>query len=964
VQVGHFDVGAQAYYRKTATSQLYTVVLDSSDQVIGKEEVFHLKYSAVPVSSTESAVNPKNIWRSAPLRNIDACVGKTTDEGTDSIGMAWRLENTLVTTRHAYDDTIDTLFKVKSIDISKCPVRHTKMANYRLTAHDIVFIELSDRQWATIGDIKKVTLKSLGKKLRGSITFHARHNGEDLYSTGRVVEPPSELKARMDNLGIVCHDATTGPSWSGAIGVYVENGTSFGALFHLGTTLMKGKPVNIAATSSAVSAVYKSLFIPHSNASLFRLTESSDDSRQNQGGFDVRDDGYEDPEDFFVDLGRDETAAERTERLELEENMDLIDNTEFTHFSGRRDRRSGDREHARGPYHRFGESADKPNEPSPLPPGLVLPDLTPPPKPERVPFHVDLLSRDYPEHMSEIKEKPEAPRRNDMTNDRFKELLAEFADNRKENMNEFKDQSYEHVLNLTAMAQFRSYHNATAEKITWKTHTDPLASTPAGVEMFRQVGTSPAGFGSTKKKSMSPRPISEDIIECLKGCGVDLTGYNQCPLNHNCILDSLKAQASRVIPGKFDLTEDERKMVDKFIDLYPACDFDTSTQYYRSQTLFDFHAKPTGWSNHYAQGTKKDWAEKMPDELYLICFSRIALRLTKEFEMPNMTPSEMVKLGLKDPSVLFPKDDFYDPGKSAELRWRLICMMSAVDQGVQLLMHSPQNKADIKSFHSNLNMPQAVGMGHHDEGHKHLFNKMRHMFKGYPNLYTADATSFDQNNIRGGHVFDAQRRLERARKDGLPLSFGEANAVGSMLWCEAMACSAHLLSFAGKIVECSKFGATASGMPSTSSLNSPVRAVCLVVAGCEKVFTQSDDTVAAPQPDQERLTRFGVLTKKGSTSYGPLADGVNFTSMCYKESVGDNGHVVDTVEFLNTKKMFAKLAGNGAPTHESIGGYAFALRHSEENTAKLKEIVTALGYGDLYETALRDHFCDCECSDS
>lgn len=192
--------------------------------------------------------------------------------------------------------------------------------------------------------------------------------------------------------------------------------------------------------------------------------------------------------------------------------------------------------------------------------------------------------------------------------------------------------------------------------------------------------------------------------------------------------------------------------------------------------------------------------------------------------------------------------------------------------------------------------------------------------------------------------FDAERRLSR-------LTCYDSTCV-DLMYAEAACNSAHVIVIGSALWSFEYFGITASGIPSTSAQNSPIRAFTLLVAGSEQEVSVGDDEVHTGIIDEDLLASTGVITKDGSVvNSGP--DGpVDFTSHIFRKIDG-----VWQATFSNLAKMLAHLdlrrVGDDAPAQDMVNGMRFALRHSPEADAIFCETCDAMGWS----TGLPEDVC-------
>jgi len=448
-----------------------------------------------------------------------------------------------------------------------------------------------------------------------------------------------------------------------------------------------------------------------------------------------------------------------------------------------------------------------------------------------------------------------------------------------------------------------------------------------------RVGTCGRGY----QKGKSSKKVSAEFASHLKGqiwhgrdLSEDVKDYVLPPSGPDAIRESFKSQCERQKPGNWDrLREvpDFSKMVREFCDEYPATEPTTKTPI---GELVDSYlnsmdgTKSAGWSARYKPGTKGVWARTQEDRnqlLYLVQM-RIALRVAEGDNIHHLPAEEMIRLGLNDPKEMFTKLEAHDGKKAKSKRWRLIWVVSMVDSVCQDVLHRAQNKADILAYTTGALDVQAVGLGHHDEGIKRIGEVFDRMTGGDEWIHCSDASGWDMSVCRDAIYFDAERRISRQSEYD--------DIFTRLIWAEAACNSAHVVVIGTALWSFEHFGITASGIPSTSAQNSPIRGFTLRAAGAKKLVTLGDDEAHVGKIDWELLASTGVMTKEGASRCPPHGP-VEFTSHIYQRDP-EGGPWGAT--FNNLAKMLAhldlrRLEGE-APSSDMVGGMRHALRHSPE----------------------------------
>lgn len=270
--------------------------------------------------------------------------------------------------------------------------------------------------------------------------------------------------------------------------------------------------------------------------------------------------------------------------------------------------------------------------------------------------------------------------------------------------------------------------------------------------------------------------------------------------------------------------------------------------------------------------------------------------------MGHLTPAQMVSLGLNDPRKIFVKDEPHSSKKKTRKAWRCIWNVSIIDQMCQLIVHYEQNKADIDAYKAGRLDVQANGLGHHDEGIQHLGEMFQRVFKGP--VVDDDASGWDLSVTRDAIYLDAERRsylLAGAHSDPVMKEKLE-ELFDDLLFCEAAANSSHVIAIGNRLYESQRFGITASGIPSTSGQNSPIRSILAKLAGAHHAITLGDDLVYTGPADREFMQACGIRNKGDATTY-QIGEPISFTSHFYTLTEGGKWIAV----FQNLPKMLARV---------------------------------------------------------
>lgn len=490
------------------------------------------------------------------------------------------------------------------------------------------------------------------------------------------------------------------------------------------------------------------------------------------------------------------------------------------------------------------------------------------------------------------------------------------------------------LLQEPGMEEFRSYLAVGDRRMAPpKEHKDGIT------RLFNSRGKVHAErCGTVKPLPGKPREmirISDEVVASMAAIGVDVAGWVLPPTGKAAVFASLKGQVARQRPGSWvKLVQRENVLadMDEFCGSYPATRPCTTNTFAEGIDLYldgCDATKSTGWSARYLPGPKGAWKTAHGRNLlaYLVQ-ARLALQMACATEIHKYSAEACVELGLRDPEEVFVKDEAHGPEKVQSERWRLIWICSIVDASVQDLLHHAQNKEDITAFQRGTLTTQGVGMGHHDIGVQQTGRVFDMLSKaGTQMLHCSDASGWDLSVCADAIYFDAQRRISR---------FSEVSSLAAdLMYCQAAVNSRHCLVIGSGLYALQEYGTTASGIPSTSGQNSPIRAFGLIAFGANAAHAMSDDEVHGGAVDVAGLASTGVITK-GEMLTCPPGGPVNFTSHDYIKREDGTWIAV----FRNVSKMFAHLElrriGDEPPAQDTLAGARFALRHNPEATRQLE----------------------------
>nr|APP90904.1 RdRp polyprotein [Soybean yellow common mosaic virus] len=229
--------------------------------------------------------------------------------------------------------------------------------------------------------------------------------------------------------------------------------------------------------------------------------------------------------------------------------------------------------------------------------------------------------------------------------------------------------------------------------------------------------------------------------------------------------------------------------------------------------------------------TNKDIIRKHLQFVALCVTERLFL-LSEVEGLENITPVEMVELGLCDPVRLFVKQEPHASRKVKEGRFRLISSVSLVDQLVERMLFGKQNQLEIAEWE---NIPSKPGMGLSLERQaRSLFDDLRIKHSRCP-AAEADISGFDWSVQDWELWADVEMRIVLG-------GFGDKLSRAARNRFSCFMNSVFQLSD-GTLIEQQQPGIMKSGSYCTSSTNSRIRCLMAELIGSPWCIAMGDDSV-------------------------------------------------------------------------------------------------------------------------
>lgn len=223
------------------------------------------------------------------------------------------------------------------------------------------------------------------------------------------------------------------------------------------------------------------------------------------------------------------------------------------------------------------------------------------------------------------------------------------------------------------------------------------------------------------------------------------------------------------------------------------------------------------------------------------------IQLLLQNDCSQLTPEELVAKGLCDPIRAIVKNEPHPPRKIETKRWRVISCVSLVDQLIDRLLHTTQNKVEIALWHS---IPSAPGIGlSTDQDGKRLMDKVNRMSGNKP-VALSDVSGFDWSIQEWEILLDAEARclLQSANETNTKLIMNRAHCICRSLW----------ITPDGTMYAQTFKGVVKSGTFNTSSTNSRIRVMLAWLIGAIWALAMGDDCLEEPVEGAAALySRYG-----------------------------------------------------------------------------------------------------------
>lgn len=258
------------------------------------------------------------------------------------------------------------------------------------------------------------------------------------------------------------------------------------------------------------------------------------------------------------------------------------------------------------------------------------------------------------------------------------------------------------------------------------------------------------------------------------------------------------------------------------------------------------------------------------------------LRKMKDFLEENPDPDtwspdvNYVIGGLVDPVRFMIKKEPHPPRKIQSGKYRLISVVSIVDQVIDRLLCKTQNQTEIANW---LDCPSSPGISLQDRGLAAFANKV---FSYQTEIASNDVSGWDWSVQAHEHVWEAEMRWKLMGSPQGPLR--GLLRLRAHLVINSVFCLPN-----GRLFKLYKPGIMLSGLYCTSSSNSRIRVRLAHLVGSNWARAMGDDCVAEPIPDAaNRYALYGRKVRdqvKSADTFGYCSRTFRRGELAYPETI-------------------------------------------------------------------------------
>lgn len=247
---------------------------------------------------------------------------------------------------------------------------------------------------------------------------------------------------------------------------------------------------------------------------------------------------------------------------------------------------------------------------------------------------------------------------------------------------------------------------------------------------------------------------------------------------------------------------------------------------------------------HYAEN---QLAVQILGSEFIIDVTMARIKLLLNCDVSKLTPEEIIQQGLADPIRAFIKNEPHPPRKQLTKRWRIISSVSLIDQIIDRLLHTTQNKVEIALWAF---LPSAPGIGlSTDADGEHLVKRVDRI-SGSKDVALSDIAGYDWSIQEWEILLDARVRckLQEANETIEKLIMNRAHCLCRSVWAVP----------SGNLYSQQFRGVVKSGTFNTSSTNSRIRVMLAWLIGAMWAIAMGDDCLEEPVDGAEdEYKRYG-----------------------------------------------------------------------------------------------------------
>lgn len=399
-------------------------------------------------------------------------------------------------------------------------------------------------------------------------------------------------------------------------------------------------------------------------------------------------------------------------------------------------------------------------------------------------------------------------------------------------------------------------------------------------------------------------------------------------------LQSKSIKADAIIPSDAEISVAE----DALLELYPRTKIppyfrgdEHSVTYAHIDSAIDEINKASSPGLPFAEDFKTKGDALMPENrqaIYDEVMSRLDLLQCNDV-LPT-SPRELVEQGFTDPVRLFVKNEPHKKSKISEGRFRLIASVSVIDEIVERLICTNQNKREIQLWKT---IPSKPGMG------MSLADQTHAVVQSIPSDDGAEADISGWDWSIPWWCFQAEARI-RARLAGAAPDSLFARMLRNRFWCLTRSVFA---TSDGKMYEQLVPGVMKSGSYLTSSSNSRIRILLTRLVGSSWAIAMGDDSVEE-------------FVEGAARKYAAMGFKVKMYAKCTRSNFNFCSHhfVNGIAKYANVGKASYNLYMH-APSEEQAMAYLETIRYSDEFErlfGVLAQVWSVLG-NNFYENAIK-----------